>query len=274
MGTPGPLRPFTTNEVEQNLQFLNIMIVQETFTSYAETVTRVLDALNAGQVLSEQPRILIKPNLVNTSPYPVTTPPACVEAIITYIRTCSDAGIVIAEGCGAAECETEDVFEELGYTELASRHGVGLVDLNTAETVLLKEPSCRIFPEFHMPALAMDHYIISVPVLKAHSLAEITGTMKNMMGFAPPRYYQRGGYWKKSAFHARMHQSIIELNRYRAPDLTVLDATTGLAEYHLGGSACSPPVNRIVGGYTPREIDRCAAELLGMDWKMIPHLAD
>jgi uncharacterized protein (DUF362 family) len=249
------------------------MIVKETFTSYSESVTKVLDALNAGQVLSEQTRILIKPNLVNTSPYPVTTPPECIEAIITYIRACSEAEIIIAEGCGAAECDTEEVFEVLGYTGLASRLGIELVNLNIAETVLLKEPSCRIFPEFHMPAIAMNHYIISVPVLKAHSLAEITGTLKNMMGFAPPKYYQRGGYWKKSAFHARMHESIIELNRYRTPDLTILDATTGLAEYHLGGAECSPPVNTIVAGFDPREIDRCAAELLGMDWKMIPHLA-
>lgn len=248
------------------------MVVQETFVTYAETVAKVLDALHASQVFAEQPRILIKPNLVNSSRYPVTTPPECVEAIIDYIRACSDAETIIAEGCGAAECDTEEVFNVLGYTELASRLGVDLVNLNTAETVLLQEPSCRIFPEFHMPALAMDHYIISVPVLKAHSLAEITGSMKNMMGFAPPKYYQRGGYWKKSAFHARMHQSIIELNRYRTPDLTVLDATTGLSEYHLGGPECSPPVNRIVAGYDALEVDRCAAELLGMDWKSIPHL--
>ena len=37
-------------------------------------------------------------------------------------------------------------------------------------------------------------------VLKAHSLAGVTPTMKNMMGLPPPAHYQQGGYWKKASF--------------------------------------------------------------------------
>ena len=147
------------------------------------------------------------------------------------------------------------------------------MDLNEAPTVRLQNAECRVFPEFHMPQIIMDSFLLSVPVLKAHSLSDITGTLKNMVGVAPPEHYQRGGYWKKSAFHARMHESILDLNRYRSPDLTVLDASVGLAEYHLGGPECDPPVNRIVAGFDPWGVDRLAAELLGMDWKTIPHLA-
>jgi uncharacterized protein (DUF362 family) len=196
-----------------------------------------------------------------------------VEAIVGYIRACSKAAILIAEGCGAADYGTDRAFAELGYTALSKRAAVPLLDLNTAPTVLLRNPECRVFPEFHMPAVAMSHYIISVPVLKAHSFSTITGTLKNMMGFAPPKHYQAGGHWKKSAFHARMHEAIADLNRYRTPDLTVLDATVGLPELHLGGRKCDPPVNKIVAGFDPVEIDRTASALLGFDWKKIPHLA-
>ncbi len=69
-----------------------------------------------------------------------------------------------------------------------------------------------------------------------------------------------------------MHQSILDLNKYRTPDLTLLDASTGMAEYHLGGPQCEPPVNKILAGFNPVEVDRKAAELLGLDWKTIPHL--
>jgi len=110
-------------------------------------------------------------------------------------------------------------------------------------------------------------------VLKAHSLADITGSMKYMIGLAPPAHYSgRHGSWKKAVFHGNMQQSIIDLNQYRTPDLTIMDATIGLAEYHLGGSRCDPPVNKLLGGFDAREVDREAARLLGMDWKIIGHL--
>jgi len=69
-----------------------------------------------------------------------------------------------------------------------------------------------------------------------------------------------------------VHQAIVDLNTYRRPDLTVMDATIGLADFHLGGRTCDPPVNKIVAGLDPVEVDRTAAELLGIDWGEIQHL--
>jgi uncharacterized protein (DUF362 family) len=95
-----------------------------------------------------------------------------------------------------------------------------------------------------------------------------------MIGFAPPKFYSgRFGGWKKSVFHQNLQQSIIDLNSYRSPDLSLMDASVGLAEFHLGGSHCSPPVKKIIAGFSPLEVDRQAAKLLGLDWKRIPHLA-
>jgi uncharacterized protein (DUF362 family) len=248
------------------------MLAEVEFTSYEESIRSVLESIDAGSVLAGQKRILIKPNLVQATPFPVTTSPECVAALIAIVRQCSRAEIIIAEGCGAANYDTERVFNKLGYCALADRLGVKLVNLNREELVRLEGRDCEVFPEFYLPAIALDSFILSVPVLKAHTLAEVTGTLKNMMGFAPPEHYQQGGHWKKSAFHARIHESIRDLNQYRTPDLTVLDATVGLAEAHLGGPVCDPPVNRIIAGNDPLETDRRAAELLGLDWRTIPHL--
>jgi len=62
------------------------------------------------------------------------------------------------------------------------------VDLNRAELVRLENSDCPVFPEIFLPELAMSSFLVSVPVLKAHSLADITGTLKNMIGLAPPRF--------------------------------------------------------------------------------------
>ncbi len=243
------------------------------YVSYPESVPKALDAIGAGVVLQQQARVLIKPNLINMSPFPVTTPAACVEAVIEYVRSCSKAAIVVGEGCGDPSIETDEVFDRLGYGELARRQGVELVDLNHAPLGKLEDKDCPVFQEMYLPEIAMSHYLISVPVLKAHSFSEITGTLKNMIGLAPPKYYSgRFGTWKKAVFHGRMHESIVDLNTYRTPDLSLMDATVGMPDYHLGGAHCDPPVNKLLAGFDPVEVDRRSAELLGLRWQDIPHL--
>ncbi len=244
------------------------------FTCYESSVTAVCDRIGAGPVLADQSAVLIKPNLVTDSPYPVTTSPECCGAIIDYIRAHSSAAILIAEGTGDP-CRTGmDVFARLGYTRLARDKQVTLIDLNTEPVVRLENPECPRFPEFYIPQIALDHFIVSVPVLKAHSLSQFTGTLKNMVGFAPPAHYAGdGGIWNKAAFHVNIQQAIIDANRYRRADLTILDAAVGLADYHLGGRRCEPPVGKLIAGFDPVAVDRLAAGLLGLDWREIGHLA-
>ena len=244
------------------------------FDSYGRSVSLALDLLDAGPVLAGQQAILIKPNLVNASPHPVTTSVGFCEAVILALRRHTTAGIVVAEGTGDAVLETSEVFDRLGYTGMARRTGVELIDLNHAPLKTLSDPVCDVFPEIHLPEIAFSHFIISLPVLKAHSLAGITGTRKNMIGFAPPAYYGGAGGWKKSTFHARMHEAINDLNRYRTPDLTLMDASVGLADNHLGGPVCDPPVDMLIAGFDGLDVDRTAAGLLGIDPDTIPHLVD
>ncbi|MDM8526437.1 DUF362 domain-containing protein [Desulfococcaceae bacterium HSG8] len=242
------------------------------FLSYRESVPEAFDRIGAGEILSEQHAILIKPNLVNSSPFPVTTPVQCCEAVAEYVKRCSDADIVIAEGCGDPSYETDEIFRRLGYADLAERYGIQLIDLNHAGLKKLENNKNPVFPEMYLPEIAFTHFIISVPVLKAHSLSIITGTLKNMVGLAPPRYYGGGG-WNKSRFHNNIHQAITDLNTYRHADLTMTDASVGLVDYHLGGRRCSPPAGKLIAGYDPLETDREAAGLLGIDWETVPHLS-
>lgn len=250
------------------------MLAEILFQDYSSSVAKALDQINAAEVLANQSKILVKPNLVTSSPFPVTTPPEMCLAVIEYVQgVAPGASIVIAEGCGSVHHETINIFEHLGYAELAKDLGVRLMDLNHAPTVTILNDDCSMFPEMTLPEIAFTHYIISVPVLKRHSLAQITGTLKNMMGFLPPsRYSGAGGSWKKAAFHSNMQQSIKELCKYRTPDLSIMDATVGLADHHLGGATCDPPINRILASFDPFAMDRRAAALLGLDWRKVDHL--
>lgn len=242
---------------------------------YPETnrLKDLLEAIEAPEVLARQRQILIKPNLINDSPPPVTVPVELVAALIDVIRTWSDATIVVAEGVGAPGLETPQAFRKLGYEQMAQAKGVQLLDLNHAPVKKLVRSDCRVFPSMQLPEILFDSFVISLAMLKAHSLAEVTLAMKNMLGCAPPAYYQQGGHWKKSVFHAHMHESIFELNRYRRPDLNIIDARVGLADYHLGGATCNPPVGKLVAGFDPVAVDAEGAALLGFDWRSIGHIA-
>ena len=252
---------------------VNMNFITLDFKSFEKSIVDALDAVDASKQIKKQSAILIKPNLTTDLPHPITTSPECCEVIIKYIRKYSNAEIIIAEGCGEMNYETDQVFQNLGYTQIAKKYNIRLIDLNYGKARVLENPDCPVFPKMYLPEIAFNYYIISVPVLKAHSLAVITGTLKNMMGFAQPEYYSGvNGVWKKALFHGQMQQSIIDLNRYLIPNLSIMDCSIGMAEFHLGGAYCNPPVNKIIVGYNPWEVDREATKLLGFNWKKIKHI--
>ncbi|MBW2476007.1 MAG: DUF362 domain-containing protein [Deltaproteobacteria bacterium] len=242
------------------------------YRSYEDTIPNLLDAIGAADVLANQKRVLIKPNLVNSSPPPITLPVEACRALVRFCRSSSQADIVIAEGTGDPSRSTHELFVEHGYDSIAKEFNLDLVDLNEADLIELSNPECRFFPRFMMPKVVMDSYVVSAAPLKAHSLAKVTLSMKNMIGVAPPAYYQRGGFWRKSLFHEQMQTSIFELNCYRKPDLAFLDASVGMAEHHLGGPTCDPPVRKLVAGFDPVAVDATGAELLGISWHHVGHI--
>lgn len=250
-------------------------MIEVTYTNDKDSIKEALDQLNVGNAVKHQKKILIKPNVVNKSPFPITTRPEFVEAIVEYIKEQSDAEIVVGEGGGMPDYSTYEAFEVLGYDEMAKRQNVELLDLNEAPMKRLEDSRCRVHQEMYLPEMIDTHYIISVPVIKAHSLADITGAIKNMMGLLPPKHYRgRYGVWNKAVFHNRMQDSLWDLYTYVKPDLSIMDASVGLAEFHLGGPTCNPPIGKVLASYDARELDRRSAELLGFDWRRIGHLKD
>jgi len=234
---------------------------------------RLLDAAGLSQAVRDADRILIKPNLVEALPPPITTPVDIIEALIDYLQAVTRAEIIVGEGTGSLEYETWRPFEELGYTEMAGNRGIRLIDLNSEECVQLSGSGCRRWPTMFLPVIAMNSFLISVPVLKAHTLAGVTLTMKNMMGLAPPAHYQQGGAWKKSSFHHGIQEAVADLNRYRTPDFTLLDARKGMAEAHLYGPRCDPPPGILAASYDPVAVDAFGTGLLGRNWRDIGHIS-
>lgn len=179
-------------------------------SSLEKSLPALLDAAKLSERIDSCTTVLIKPNLVETLLPPITTPVYLVSLLIDYLlQRKENLQILIGEGTGSLEYDTHYPFQMLGYTALATEKKIRLIDLNEESITKKENPSCLRWPIMHLPALLDEVFLLSVPVLKAHTLAQVTLTMKNMMGCAPPSHFRGHGNWGKSAFHEQIHRPFL-----------------------------------------------------------------
>lgn len=210
-----------------------------------------------------QEKITLKPNLVNNEPPPTTTPAETIEALVKYHH--KDYEVTVAEGSGYSE--TLDAYKVLGYFQIAKKCGVKLVDLNTDEYEMRRNPNALFLKEFEFPLTLKDSYIISVPILKEHSLTKVTLSLKNMLGAT---LGGKARVAKKGRFHRKLNESIVDVNLYLKPNLAIIDGRVA----GLGGELKSRPKELGVMIFSEDLVaaDSVGADILGYDPLSIPHL--
>jgi uncharacterized protein (DUF362 family) len=242
-------------------------VVKVNFVDYRTSIARALDLAGASDCLPKQGLIIIKPNLTNSSPPPVTTSVEAAEAVYNYCKVHTKAEVAIGEGCGSGI--TSDVFAALGYTDLAKKYGLELIDFNEAETTTLHNANALQLKKIHIPRTAQNAFIISLPALKDHSFTKTTIAMKNMFGIAPGKFY--AGSWNKAKLHSpSTDKSVVDICLYKKPDLSVVDASVALKGMHLAGT--SKKIGLILAGFDPVAVDTVGSELLGHNPKKLPYL--
>ena len=235
-------------------------VAQVQFVSYEHSIAQALDLIRAGDRLPREGLIILKPNLTNSSPPPVTTSVQAVEAVYRYCRAHTSAEIIIGEGAGSGR--TPDVYSALGYADFAKREGLRLIDFNEAETVELQNPEALQWKTFHLPRIALEAFLISIPGLKDHSFTKTTLAMKNMFGLASAKHY--AGTWNKAKLHSpSTDDSVVDVCLYKRPDLSVVDASVALTGGHLAGK--KKAINLILAGFDPVAVDAVGSQLLGHD---------
>ena len=237
------------------------------FTDYRSSIAKALDLVGAADQLPQQGLIIIKPNLTNSSPPPVTTSVEAAEAVYDYCKARTKAEIAIGDGCGSGV--TAKVFAALGYTAFSEKRGIRLIDFNDGETILLKDKNALQLKQFHMPTVVREGFVISLPVLKDHSFTGTTIAMKNMFGIAPGKFYSGG--WNKAKLHSpSTDKSVVDICRYKKPDLSVVDASVALSGMHLSGTPNK--LGLILASFDPVAVDTIGSKLMGHDPKNLPYL--
>ncbi len=161
-------------------------------------------------------KILIKVNNVSHEPYPTTTHPELLKAVLEHL----EGHEIIVGDAAAVDLRTYKILDS-NLSAVCKDFGIAFVDFYDGAMQTLETPQ-GFKLTFSTYPLECDS-VISLPVLKQHPECSLTGALKNIFGYFPKRerIYMHMG--KKN-----IHRAIAELNTVVKPDLTIMDAVQTL----------------------------------------------
>jgi len=207
-------------------------------------------------------RVLLKPNMVEYSADRViNTHPALVAGAAQALLRAGAASVVVAEGPGHRR-DIEYLVTATGLYDYLRDLGVRFVDLNhdDVRTVALGSRFMDL-TELQLPVeLLQADLVVSMPKLKTHHWAGMTGSMKNFFGVVPGAVYG----WPKNLLHWHgIDNSIVDLVATIRPGLAIVDGIVGMeGDGPIMGTP--RPVGCVLMGQDPVAVDATCARVMGL----------
>jgi uncharacterized protein (DUF362 family) len=269
-----------------------VSIVKISNGNIGAAVEAAIDLLGGiSEVTRGKERIMLKPNLVSPRPQ-ATTKPAVIRSLAEMMKK-AGKDVVIGEGTAAAwpfNVQGQEVFrtnkkelldkmqkftfDTLGYTKLAKSLGIPLINLHSGEMSEVDVPNAFVFDKLtiHRSLTEID-LLCSVPMMKTHSLAQVTLGMKNLIGLYPGTVYY--------SVRGRMHDlasevepsgtavAIVDMVRANKLGLVVVDASMAM-EGQGPSEGTLVKMDLIIAGTNPLATDMVAAKCMGFEPEEIP----
>jgi uncharacterized protein (DUF362 family)/NAD-dependent dihydropyrimidine dehydrogenase PreA subunit len=187
----------------------------------AEAVKRSVDLIGGiSRFVKKSARVLIKPNLLSARDpeQAVTTHPEFVRAVARLVK---EAGGTPSIGDSPGSFFTikhiDEVFEKTGMKGVADEESVELVKFDKI-----------IHIDGYPISAALKEYdlVINLPKLKTHTLAMLTGAIKNMYGFLPG--LSKVQYHKRSPNIKEFSQTLADIYAITRPGLSIMDGVVGM----------------------------------------------
>jgi uncharacterized protein (DUF362 family) len=225
-------------------------------SSYEGSVGKVLNLIKFNEEIKKHNQIVIKVHLVPGN-LPLSTKPEFVEQIVKFCLANKEQStqIMIAEGVNGFD--TRQIFDEMGYTKLAEKYGVGLIDLNESQTVQIQSPTFLRFDWIHYPEVLLNSFIILASTLSTHEELTMSASLNTMQGAFPAKHYK--GLFakhKNKLDKFPLKYQVHDILKCKMPELALID--------------CIDKGLLVVG--KPIDMDKQSAKLLGFDWQNVQHL--
>lgn len=191
----------------------------------------------------------------------VVTHPVVAEALIAVLRELGLREIAMGDG-PAAGVDGSVAFKKSGYSRLARKTGVALVNLNETEGILREWEHGSIT----LPAAVLNSELyINVAKMKTHFHTGVTLSIKNQQGLLTPE--------AKKANHREqdLHQALVSIAKVIQPDLIIVDAVASMeGEGPTKGTRKDTEV--MVYGKDLFETDLACCQFMGVSPAQVPHL--
>lgn len=217
-------------------------------------VARSLQLLGSAEPLSLKGKtVLVKPNVNSDDPFPGTTNPAVVAAVVSLLYQAGAAQVIVGDCSNARYHPSVKTMEKLGIKGAAEAAGARVVGFEEGEWVEVRPRQARYLKRFSIPQLLYQvDFMVEVPVLKTHQWATYTMSLKNLVGTIHPK--DRIGLHQGG----NLEEGVAEISLAVHSDLIVMDGTRSMV---AGGPFSGPTVDThlIVSG-----ADCIAVDLVGL----------
>ncbi|MDP4091703.1 MAG: DUF362 domain-containing protein, partial [Bacillota bacterium] len=212
------------------------------------------------KLIPHNSKVLLKPNMLSVEGKgsPVVTNYNVFEAVIRIIKDySSDISFGDSPGFG----DSRKAAEKSGLMEVAERYGVkfdGFTD--SLHVKLEKSLLCKSWDVARAPYEA--DVVITLPKLKTHAMAFVTGAVKNQFGCVPGI--------QKARWHTRMPQAdnfckmLLDLNTLVGTSFAIMD---GIVAMQGNGPKNGTPynMNTLIMGESLTAVDSVASRLVGYE---------
>ena len=214
--------------------------------------------------LKNKKTAVLKPNIVIPAKpgSAIITHPAITEAVINVLEDYGFNDIIIGEGPGVGADEIK-AFELSGYSKLAAKKNVKLINLNKTERIEIKWK----YGTLKIPKIIAEADLyVNLPKMKTHGLTVVTLAMKNQKGILLNA--------DKQKFHKLgLHVPVAELANVVQPDLNIVDAIMCMdGEGPLNGK--KKRVGALVVGTNLVEVDVACCSIMGIEYTRVGHIVE
>jgi uncharacterized protein (DUF362 family) len=207
-------------------------------------------------------KVLLKPNLNGLEGF---TNKELVEAVLQLLMDFGVAEVLIAESTFGDANITDMFFKKTGFSELACKYGISLVNLNRSQAVEVKVAHPLVLETLHVAREIFEtDKIINLPNMKVHYATGISLALKNMKGILV-------GDEKKHFHEVGLDKAIVDLNNTVKPSLNIVD---GIACMERMGPRGGDILNLglILAGREAAEIDYVGSQIMGYTVGEVKHL--
>jgi uncharacterized protein (DUF362 family) len=203
--------------------------------------------------LHEANKVFVKPNIVSHEPYPTTTHPDILEAILKKL---SGKEVVVGEAPAIDAGKSSKILQKSPLSEVCSRYGIKLMNLYSGKMKTVQSPRGYKVKVSALP-LACD-FVISIPVLKIHGMVGLSGALKNQFG-----YLSRPDRFLMHCKIKNINKGIAEVNAAVHTDLFIVDAVeTMIKAQECRHGGCPAKLNTMMAGTDPVSLDIFGLRLL------------